>query len=1053
MSTTDILFNSPALHSLKRNQLVQLCKRHNVKATGKNTDIIERLKDHALTLPSGGSVNNMEIDEEDKENLVDGSREARHRPSDLWEVVMEDIPEESGSMGTHSSTKSLQLATAHGEFGTGQSKTSSVTSSIKALASSFGLKRSMSSNTHYTIADVSTAGSSVIRAPSVRNTIPQPIQNTRDSLSAHAVPYSALPPTPATSLPHTDHFTLQDLDTSMSSVDRPIPGLEGREGVEASATNSTIRLITMPFVPSAPSPPRLKPFEPTFELVPPTPGKFGIPKWPLSPQASQNEEGVYPSLRVPATQDDNDDGVAMPGGLSPARPIRTPKRISQGRSPHAAAANGAILSPPRNEPFIFGSPDPRHSISNTEFKNAASSVLAEMNARLGLSGAKALSIDIMKNGAPARDFGGSGISKDKREPGMRFEKAHEEQFAKMDSITKHYAAKRAIQRDDEAPVTTGAKRKSSTVGKGRPSVARPGRRSGARVISAGTRKKMALPGGFGDDSDDDETEDVRRTSKRPRVSQLTKELDKKRVSIAPLPSKGPAGDDSEDEETEQARKEREAIKRKLEYNKAKRRSSMGRVSVGGGKAPLIANKKAATSRFGFLNSAKSLVKSVWNRGAGAPSKTSSIPVPKPAPAPTPVAAKPPVPERKPPSHLLTKPVPVALKQKDNKKPTLPASRPSVSAARPTTRSTSDDSGPGQFLKPSVPASRIASTSSVSSRSRSRSPIPAFNGDSVRSSRTNLSVSASGSTSGSLRSRLGSSVGVATKTSASRVSSMGTRGSSASKSAQSSVGTRSSSVSSAVGSMGTRSRPPSTLHMPTASSLAKMQSNVRPPQSSAAPRGPRPLPQKPELANVSEVQDALTQITNAQMSAAPRSAGVHLSPSKIPVSASPAKQQSGATIFSTPLPLIAAPELGNDINPITGIPSPTREDTSSGTLPQPAAKERTRVPSTRRPRISRSRVIAKLGAKRAAVDSASGSMTKATPSKGGRTRSSVGTAARRSLGGKAVGSSRALGGDPSVRMSAKKRARQSEYVRRRSAKAQLGVGPLAFGGEGMDVDDI
>lgn len=35
MSSNEILFNSPALHSLKRAQLVKICKRHGLKASGK----------------------------------------------------------------------------------------------------------------------------------------------------------------------------------------------------------------------------------------------------------------------------------------------------------------------------------------------------------------------------------------------------------------------------------------------------------------------------------------------------------------------------------------------------------------------------------------------------------------------------------------------------------------------------------------------------------------------------------------------------------------------------------------------------------------------------------------------------------------------------------------------------------------------------------------------------------------------------------------------------------------------------------------------------------
>ena len=65
--TTDILFNSPALHSLKRAQLVQLCKRHELKATGKNADLIARLKNHALGLAMAKHQSESEAAEEDED--------------------------------------------------------------------------------------------------------------------------------------------------------------------------------------------------------------------------------------------------------------------------------------------------------------------------------------------------------------------------------------------------------------------------------------------------------------------------------------------------------------------------------------------------------------------------------------------------------------------------------------------------------------------------------------------------------------------------------------------------------------------------------------------------------------------------------------------------------------------------------------------------------------------------------------------------------------------------------------------------------------------------
>ena len=53
MSTENILLNSPALKSLKRAQLVGLCKRCGLRANGKNTELIARLQEYGR---SGGTV-------------------------------------------------------------------------------------------------------------------------------------------------------------------------------------------------------------------------------------------------------------------------------------------------------------------------------------------------------------------------------------------------------------------------------------------------------------------------------------------------------------------------------------------------------------------------------------------------------------------------------------------------------------------------------------------------------------------------------------------------------------------------------------------------------------------------------------------------------------------------------------------------------------------------------------------------------------------------------------------------------------------------------------
>ena len=149
-TTTQILFNSPALHSLKRDQLVKLCKIHAVKASGKNTDLIDRLKKHATTLPRDTplsvAMRSEGIDENDDDHgdgeddkgvLSEGQDEhimghqdvagiQMPRPSEQWEVVMESIQEveENSSQSTLSSLRTLSTGSSHatGEFGTGSSK-------------------------------------------------------------------------------------------------------------------------------------------------------------------------------------------------------------------------------------------------------------------------------------------------------------------------------------------------------------------------------------------------------------------------------------------------------------------------------------------------------------------------------------------------------------------------------------------------------------------------------------------------------------------------------------------------------------------------------------------------------------------------------------------------------------------------------------------------------------------------------------------------------------------------------------------------------------------
>ncbi|KAG1886798.1 hypothetical protein F4604DRAFT_1723662 [Suillus subluteus] len=954
-TTTQILFHSPALHSLKRDQLVKLCKIHSIKANGKNKDLIERLQLHAQTLPPDDplSVATRGDKSEDEQDAAEESSKASAiaRPSEQWEIVMDSIAEVDEDAASTLKNNQTRNATQAGEFGTNGGKASSVGSSLKAIATSLGLKRGNASSEPTTTASSKSSLTST--------------QSGKSQSTAPTEPEPEVQPVPG-----------QNALAGLPAPDN------ARLSISQEPATTTIRLVAS----NAPgnsllSLPKLHPFKTSFDLVPQTPGGAeGGGVWPLSPGGAKRER-IYPGIPTfsafgPVDTSDMDIDVDFSGTLQSSTPART--KLNTGATPKSdekpSDAPQDLFSPaprltraredvgsfrpqrspekpsgelgiPRSEPFIFGSPNPQHRLSNAQFQSAAQSVLDDMNARLKTDGVASVDFELLRlrQQSTSRQSTAEDPQQEKKAgTSQLFDKAHQAQFDKMDSITSHYAARRGLPSDAEAAPVLGKRKTAvgpaSITGKTRKSsvVVKKDRVPSTSSVRLRPVSKKVVPGGFGDDDgeedgeEDDDREDDRRKSKRVRVDPV-EDAELKREEAKKL-------------------KEREAIRRKLDANKAKRRSSMGRPSIGKG-----AQTPKQTSRFGFLSSAKNLVSNVWNRGTtgSKPNVTTA----KPTPA---AQTKTPAPSI---SSKVTKEPPKA--QSITKKPSIV---PGSSGVLP------------------VPKERVPSVSNGKRMPSGSSLAPVADSTPSRTSKSPIQFPAPGTSSrmSHSRSNSASSLGVASRTNnAGHVSSMGSK--------TSLTGTLKGAT---IGTVRARS---STLMAPTASSLAKT-SRLPVPSFS-------PLQVKGKANEKGKEQEKETDTVEH-------------------VGSSPMVPRSQGKIFSQPLSPISQPS----------GPQPQMSLAAAAAtlaIAKPPIPPKPKVMLGRRPRISRGKVIAKLASQREAQHAGTSAIPR--PRVGASSsHASVGVPRVRSSMGTNVGQSHGVakvGGD--VLMSAKKRTRRSEYVRRRS----------------------
>jgi hypothetical protein len=367
-------------------------------------------------------------------------------------------------------------------------------------------------------------------------------------------------------MPQTDHFKFSTPD---ATIDEHIPAQPGHPTpapsgsttgplkttirlVSASNSNSNSNLTRSPEVGT----PQLRPVDPPFDLLMGSPdarGQSRVPVWPLSPQRAPSEGRLYPTL--PADELDeakkHREMSKLPGNTAPFQLSHNVQDLFS-PGPKPPSQQKERIGIPRSEPFLFGSPLPRHSVSNKAFDTAAASILEEMNKRLSAAGVQKVGVDVFGT-VPVTTAAAKRDSGSLRASGMadRFDKIHDEQFDKMDSIANHYAAKRGA---------GSKKRKSDVLGHG----SAPAKKRS----SAAPHKRMGIPGGFGDEddmADDVQEEEDRRMSKRVRVLEEDGGMDKgRRLTISPKKSGA---------EERQAERERAATRKMLDVRKEKRRSS------------------------------------------------------------------------------------------------------------------------------------------------------------------------------------------------------------------------------------------------------------------------------------------------------------------------------------------------------------------------------------------------------------------------------------------------------------------------------------------------
>ncbi|GHJ88259.1 hypothetical protein NliqN6_4661 [Naganishia liquefaciens] len=463
----DILHNDVALKSLKRQQLVQLCKKYGLRASGKNVELISRLQNYGSSLSveqrqaaeetvdsvadfegTTGSDSSSDDDDEDSEqhsasqatqHPVMSHLSAQDQPSemspngvsgrtDTWVV----LHRESSADQRGPSLAEIEQAGSIASWKSAQNGGSRLVESAGITPISLPRSRTIMSR----VGAIKTAGSSLNLR--LRNAS----SSSLESMKRKAAGKSLIDKSHLSSFTSARNLPEQEENTPVNGQEQkmqpPIVGVSARHGhMSHSGAPSTMQMISAKGnaddygSSDQHADLRQKSFSLLDEVIPhsppPKPQSVLTPfcKYPIKKSISKRSIPTRP-LNGPFS----DENLTATDGLKVTANLVNEEEDDR-------PIPGAFPTPPskRKEAFVFGSKSAIAGISNEEFSIAGDAVLEEMNKKLRARGIASIGQMPDREEVLQRNTRLTETSRNafqgRSAPKGRFEAAHAKQFARF----------------------------------------------------------------------------------------------------------------------------------------------------------------------------------------------------------------------------------------------------------------------------------------------------------------------------------------------------------------------------------------------------------------------------------------------------------------------------------------------------------------------------------------------------------------------------------------------------------------------------------------------